>query len=159
MDGLPTILPLMALLMLGSLLFGRGRRHSQVRANVASSSIKGEDGGLRPTHQVRDIAREMELRVYEYGREVEARIETQLTMLDQLILEADREIGRLEGILAESRHDWPVERALSRSEQQRCFAMHEAGFDVEEIARCLNTTVDPVRQALDEWQPRRRDAA
>lgn len=42
---------------------------------------------------------QMEVRLYEFSRDVEARVETRLAMLDQLILDADREIGRLELLL------------------------------------------------------------
>jgi len=95
---------------------------------------------------------DLELRVFDYGREVEARVDNQLRVLDRLILDADREIARLEALLAETRCDWPTERELSRQEQQRCFAMREAGFTVDEIAHCLNTTAAAVAQALAEWQ-------
>ncbi|MBI1347139.1 hypothetical protein GC163_12725 [bacterium] len=102
---------------------------------------------------------ELEVRIFDYGREVEARIDLQLRVLDQLIVDADREIARLEALLAESRCEWVTQRDLSRQEQQRCFAMREAGFTVEEIAYCLNATADTVQQALDEWQAPGSEAA
>ncbi|MEX0716996.1 MAG: hypothetical protein WD066_10425 [Planctomycetaceae bacterium] len=43
--------------------------------------------------------RQLEIRLHEYGREVEARMETRLAVLDRLLREADREIVRLTGLL------------------------------------------------------------
>lgn len=107
----------------------------------------------------RGIVQKLEVRAYEYQREVEARIENRLIVLDQLILDADREIERLQAMLAESRQSDAIDRPLTFHEQQRCFTLHESGLSVDEIARCLNTTVNGVRQALDEWQPPQSNAA
>ncbi len=142
----------------GWMLLSRLRRRAG-RWSPPAARDTYQDLQTRSAGAVREIAREMELRVYEYGRTVEARIESHLQVLDQLILDADREICRLEGILAESRYDLVADRPLSRSEQQRCFALHEAGFSIEEAARCLNTSSAQVRVALDEWQPGQRRAA
>lgn len=107
----------------------------------------------------RGIVQQLEVRAYEYNREVEARIDNRLAVLDQLILDADREIERLQAMLAESRQSAPIDRPLTFLEQQRCFTLHESGFTVDEIARCLNTTTAGVQQALDEWQPPQSRAA
>lgn len=48
---------------------------------------------------------EMEIRLHEYGREVEARMETRLAVLDRLLREADREIVRLTRLLERRRLD------------------------------------------------------
>ncbi|HUQ71621.1 MAG TPA: hypothetical protein VM165_18980 [Planctomycetaceae bacterium] len=90
---------------------------------------------------------------------IEDRIEQRLSELDRLIDEADEEIARLEATLAASRKGDAPDRALTPSEQQRCFAMWEAGFTVEEIAECLATAPQFVQAALDEWRlPNRRAA-
>ncbi|MDZ4686951.1 MAG: hypothetical protein SH850_17895 [Planctomycetaceae bacterium] len=90
---------------------------------------------------------------------IEDRIEQQLTELDRLIVEADEEIARLEATLAASRPGLSSDRPLTPPEQQRCFAMWEAGFTVEEIADCLVTAPRSVQAALDEWRlPGRRAA-
>lgn len=134
----------------GLMMLGGWRKMHRLKTADPLREIRHEQSQRAGSPQ--EINRAMELRLYDYGRSVEARIETQLELLDQLILDADREIARLEGILCESRFDWPTERPLSRTEQQRCFAMHEAGFTIEETARCLNTTPAAVQSALDEWR-------
>ena len=45
---------------------------------------------------------QMEVRLYEFAREVEGRIQSRMTYLDQLVQDADREIKRLEALLAAS---------------------------------------------------------
>jgi len=44
----------------------------------------------------------LEVRLHDYGREVEGRIETRIAVLNQLLIEADREIKRLRLLLSES---------------------------------------------------------
>jgi CRISPR/Cas system-associated protein endoribonuclease Cas2 len=105
------------------------------------------------------IVRQLEVRAYDYSREVEARIDNRLVVLDQLIIDADREIDRLRALLAESRFSQPADRELTREEQQRCFALEESGFSLEEIARCLNALPVNVQRALDEWRGPGRGAA
>lgn len=107
----------------------------------------------------RGIVQKLEVRAYDYHREVEARIDNRLAVLDRLIVDADHEIERLQAMLAESRQSDPIDRPLTFHEQQRCFTLHESGFSVEEIARCLNTTTSGVQRALDEWQPPQSRAA
>jgi len=89
---------------------------------------------------------------------IEDRIAAQLSELDRLIDAADEEIARLEAALADSRRP-SADRLLSSDEQQRCFAMREAGFTVEEIAECLVVAPERVRAALDEWRSPGRRAA
>ncbi|MCH9653179.1 MAG: hypothetical protein K0U86_05290 [Planctomycetes bacterium] len=43
---------------------------------------------------------QLEIKLYEYGREVEARTDNRLRVLDELLQEADREINRLRQQLA-----------------------------------------------------------
>lgn len=108
----------------------------------------------------RGIVQKLEVRAYDYSREVEARIDNRLSTLDQLIVDADREIERLQAMLAESRQSYAEpDRELTPSEQQRCFALKEAGFAVDEIARCLQTSPTGVERALNEWQRPDRRAA
>jgi hypothetical protein len=90
---------------------------------------------------------------------IEDRIAAQLSELDRLIDAADEEIARLEAALASSSPNLAFDRPLAADEQQRTFAMHEAGFNVVEIAECLDVLPLRVRQALDEWRLPGRNAA
>jgi hypothetical protein len=107
----------------------------------------------------RGIVQKLEIQAYDYSREVEARIDNRLSVLDQLIVDADREIDRLQAMLAESRRSQPADRELTPDELQRCFALSEAGFSAAEIARCLNASLVSVERGLDQWQKPDRRAA
>jgi hypothetical protein len=49
------------------------------------------------------LVEHLEVRLYDFAREVEGRMHTKIAVLDRLIVNADREIIRLEQVLAESR--------------------------------------------------------
>lgn len=49
------------------------------------------------------LVEQLEVRLYDFAREVEGRVTTKIALLDRLIINADREIIRLEQVLAESR--------------------------------------------------------
>jgi len=53
------------------------------------------------------VAEKLEVRLFDFAREIEGRMQTKITVLDRLILDADREIIRLEKVLAESRRLGP----------------------------------------------------
>ena len=87
-------------------------------------------------------------------RELEARIFAQLAALDDMIVEADREIKRLQRALRESRQTAPAERRLTGAEQQRCFALYEAGLNSAEIAHCLRAPQTRVEEVLNQFHNR-----
>lgn len=146
-----------ALIGLGLTFFGGHFRLARLRKQDALRDLHREIAAAEASPDGR--LRAIEVRLYDYGREVEGRIDTRLTALDELIVEADLEIARLEALLAESRVNLPAERQLSADEQQRCFALWEAGISVSAIARCLHATPGQVQTALDEFRQPRRDAA
>ena len=49
------------------------------------------------------LVEQLEVRLYDFAREVEGRMHSKIAVLDRLIINADREIIRLEQVLAESR--------------------------------------------------------
>lgn len=150
MDVTSIVVAAVAAAGVGLALLGGSTRARRLRQRDPLKEIRQEAAAVHKSPQ--GLIQEMELRLYDFGRGAEARIENHLAVLDRLIVEADREIARLEAILAESRQGLNADRPLSRSEQQRCFAMWEAGFTVEEIAACLTTTAPRVQSALDEWR-------
>ncbi len=152
----------LALFILGALAIA----YSLLRGGRARPEARGKDSlaaAADDVHRVessaRGIVQKLEVRAYDYSREVEARIDNRLAVLDRLIVDADREIERLQAMLAESRHTASADRDLTRDEQQRCFALREAGFDLAEIARCLHASPASIQRALNEWQSPDRRAA
>lgn len=75
-------------------LSGKSRRRDVVE-EVREDFRQREQTTVAHIHQ-------METHLHDYGREVEGRIHTTLTVLDQLVLEADQEIARLETLLEET---------------------------------------------------------
>jgi len=122
------------------------------RRNIAArdSLIDAQTDIQELESSARGIVQQLEVRAYDYSREVEARIDNRLAVLDQLIVDADREIERLQSLLALSPQ--PVERELSPVEQQRCLALQETGCTIDEIARCLHLAPISIRRTLDQWQ-------
>lgn len=152
MDAWQWILIAVALVTMGYSLFqgAKSRRNLAARDSLgeAQSEVRAMESSAR------GIVQQMEVRAYDYSREVEARIDNRLAVLDQLIVDADHEIERLQQLL----HQSAVDRDLTTAEQQRCFTLQEAGCSLDEIARCLNAPPDLVRTALDQWQPTKRAA-
>ena len=96
--------PLVVLALIGGMTFVIGfvlLRSSSMRHRIAKQDP------LKQMHQEiearastpESLIHDMEIRLFDYGREVEGRIETTLSVLDRLIIDADQEIGRLETIL------------------------------------------------------------
>jgi len=140
-----------------SMLQGSKIRH-RLRRQDSYGDVLDDVRSLESSAQ--GVLQKLEVRAYDYGREVESRIENRLAVLDQLILDADREIDRLQMLLAESQKSPGFSpRVLTPDDQQRCFALKEAGCSTEEIARCLQTTPEKVDLALGEWERTDRRAA
>ena len=90
--------------------------------------------------------------MFDSYRELQARVHRQLAALDELIVEADREMERLQSALDDARRSVRRHRTLSRDEQQRAFALWEAGKSPAEIAEQLDATIPIVEQSLDEFR-------
>lgn len=78
-----------------------------------------------------------ELRLHEYSRDVEARMETRLAKLDRLVVSADREICRLQDLLE------------TKGDRKR-----ENGPDIVSNASGQNSTEPGVREPFTSWQRR-----
>ena len=111
----------------------------------------------------------LEVRMHDYSREVEGRIETNLARLDQLIVAADSECDRLSQLIQESSGRKPElsqspgtgNPELSESGQKRFMIvrLRDSGFEHHEIAGIANCSVDTVRSVLSETENQDRDAA
>lgn len=114
---------------------------------------------------------QLEIKLYDYGREVEARSEDRLRVLDELLQEADQEINRLRTQLAlaqqnstpgssESAPDILVyeqerKRLSASAEQKRMMVyLSQAGFSAQEISNCFQCPLQEVEKVLAEELPR-----
>lgn len=128
---------------------------NEVRADMRAAE-QAEGGRLR----------ELELRLYQYGRETEGRLETRMAVLDELISAADQEIVRLSDTLEHSRQ-WSADNGLklapdashaaetlSPRERQMIHHLRAAGYRAEEVAQLIGR---PLPWSEDDHH--RRDAA
>ncbi|QGQ22850.1 hypothetical protein F1728_09235 [Gimesia benthica] len=114
---------------------------------------------------------QLEVKLYDYGREVEARSEDRLRVLDELLQEADQEINRLrtqlalaqQGLSADQSAAGPdilmyeqERRRLSASAEQRLMMIYlsQAGFSAQEISNCFQCSPQEVEKVLAEDLPR-----
>lgn len=132
------------------------RRSAEPRASNVAGRLE-EQRILESTS--RSLVDSLEIRLYDYSRDVEARIQNRIEVLDLLVQEADRELLRLQRLLEEARRpeesaSIPMSAADARSSEfsQRVFALHEAGFSPQEIAGCLGAPVADVDHVLNEWR-------
>ncbi len=121
------------------------------RPRRTTAAVHSEIGAASTATNRRTVS-EMSRQVDDYRRDVELQVERQLTALDELILEADCEIARLEALLARQQPDLLQFPTLSTIDQQRCFELWESGLTVDETADQLQTSAAAVQAALDEWR-------
>lgn len=109
-----------------------------------------------------------EVRLHDIARESEARLRTKMAVMDEMVVQADREIARLEQLLEEI-HDIPTPRIAEAAESE--FAsengmdgeevadvnpdqflrlLRQAGYNAEEIANATNRPLAEVRRILGE---------
>jgi hypothetical protein len=108
----------------------------------------------------------LEVRLHDFAREVEARLETRALQLDRLVVAADQEIVRLSGMLhkmpdrgatrqpdvtqfdAPSPADSPTSLKVSPPQVEMIGHLDEAGYNVAEIAQIIGHTPEVVRALL-----------
>lgn len=94
-------------------------------------------------------AEKLELRLYDYSREVEARIETRITLLDQLVVAADKEVSRLESLLQQNLAETQSASKPAALQQRRMIAhLAGSGFPPSEIAGLLGCPETDIRDIL-----------
>lgn len=100
---------------------------------------------------------QFEFRQHDYDRDVAARVQTTMAMLDQWIAEADEEILRLETLI-ENRQ---TTKASFLTAEQRGMVAHlaRAGYSIGEIARLIGRSEEVVAQVLLDERNRNRRAA
>lgn len=142
--------------LMWSLIYGQ-RRLRQVQQGDAVRDYRAELQVIEGSAE--GLVQQMEVRLHDELRAVEGRIGSRLSVLDQLIVDADREIQRLTALLAESRRETLIDRELSAEEMQRVLHLAEVGFDGTCISRSLGIAEPRVTEVLRQWEPRDRRAA
>jgi len=112
---------------------------------------------------------QLEIKLYEYGREVESRSDDRLRVLDELLREADREINRLRQQLALTQQKqskagqeagpdilmYEKSQPLSATAEKRLMMVYlsQAGFSAQEISNCFQCQREEVERVLAEDSP------
>ncbi|HBN78201.1 MAG TPA: hypothetical protein DD473_20800 [Planctomycetaceae bacterium] len=148
------------ILLTSGMLMWRGSA-SQNRISRRDPLRENEREQQKKSKSPEGLLHEMEVRLFDYGREVEGRVETTLNVLDRLIIDAESEIDRLEDLLNLSRADRIAENqaaSLDENSLVRITELRRAGLSDEEIARCLQCEVSLVRNYRDDENQDRRAA-
>jgi hypothetical protein len=120
--------------------------------NAAPKSRRSRDGGVEYKSRANQTTIErknhrLEVRLHDYDRDVAARMETTMAMLDQLIAEGDEEIERLEALIETRQHAKPS--SLSFRERRMVAHLARAGYSIDELARLTNRPRDAITEALN----------
>ncbi len=137
-----------ALMLRSSAVRSRRSRNRDVSKELQSELQKKQRSAESQIQQ-------MEVRLHDYDRDVAARVETTMTMLDQLIAEADREIVRLETLLEER-----TGKTSPLPPEQRRMVVHlaGAGYSIDEIARLINRPPDQIAAVVRDHEKDQRAA-
>lgn len=109
---------------------------------------------------------QIEVKLFDYGREVEARSDNRLRVLDELLQDADREINRLRQQLALTQQNpseapaqpgpdismYENSRKIAATLEQRSMIVYlsQAGFSTQEISNCFQHSVSDIETILAE---------
>jgi len=145
----------------------RSMRRAKVLANRNPADEARRDFVRAEQGQSASINR-LELRLYDFSREMEGRLETRMALLDQLIAEADREIARMQELLAGTRGTGnkansqtlrfisPGETSASTETDvptadvaRMLDHLRRAGLDAQQIAVCLGQPIARIRRWLE----------
>ena len=141
-------------------LLRRGyRRRTQIAGRDVAAELRSE-ARARSRGELGEITR-LETRLYDFGREVEGRVETTFALLDRLIADAETEIARLETVLEASRQAparrttirmpdvvGPAHRPLAPEDRRMIAHLAAAGYGVGEIAHLVGRSAAEVAAAI-----------
>jgi len=156
-----------AFVMRRGIKLGRRSRDRDVLAEVRNEMRKAEQDEMSQV-------RKTEMRLHEFSREIEGRIESKLAILDQLVVDADREIEQLNDLIVKGaasqssnsdqrRPDIVVPHtarpAATADERRMIRNLANAGFSAAEIAHCCNRPVSQIATILGSEDDRGRTEA
>ena len=174
-SGLQIVLLGLLILVVGFLLRRSFMLNKRSRKRDPASEVRKEMHAAE--RSATSGIRKLEIRLHDYGREVEGRVQTTLTLLDRLILEADRESHRLltllgdsgtigdesdmlrqpdvvipdsSSVIVESGEPNPatVAQPLSAEQQEMVGQLQGGGYTLEQIARLLRRSPNDILSVL-----------
>jgi len=140
-DGLQTLLPfiLIVVLLVWLVFVGRKRFQQAPRGNVVTDRV------LDQRQKLQHAMEQLQVNLMEFGRDAEARLDTKIRTLSQLIQDADERIKRMEQLTgaAPSRADGEVPPL-----HKEIYRLADEGLDKVEIARRTSSTPGEVELIL-----------
>ena len=120
---------------------GRSKNRDPVK-EVRDAFLQAEKNGKSKIAQ-------LEIRLYDHSREVEARIETRIAMLDQLVQSADEEVARLKILLdLKPQSSRSIDGLPDDSSQRMIRHLCSAGFSISELTGLTGCTEQEIRNVL-----------
>jgi len=168
--GVGILLVIISVLLRRTVTRSKNRKPRDVVREVHDDFRKAEASYTGRLNQI-------EVRLHDFSRDVEGRIQTRLALLDQLIVDADREIDRLEKLLMAARPtsslgpdiitlptaSAPATLAVSPPAEQdpleQIYALADAGHTPDEIAARVGLPTGRILLVLNLRRASRRDAA
>lgn len=167
-DGFPPYVLLLICLVIGFSLRRAARRRPRFDpVTAATKELQSRKESARAELD------QHEVRMHDTAREAQAVLHTKVAVLDQMVVEADREIARLEQLLEEIR-DIPGPRLAATDDiedtdsdapflpsgesAQFVRLLHQSGFSAEEIAESMNSPLDVIRDILGDTDGNARAA-
>jgi DNA-directed RNA polymerase specialized sigma24 family protein len=132
-----------------------GRAFTRSTASAAPSEEESEHAESMAARRVANL----EVRIYDFSREIEAKLEKRAVELDVLVAAADREIVRLTDLLKKSsggkesrvpdviRHV-DSSSGVSGTQEQMILHLHGAGFSIAEISHMVGRPPEAVNSVL-----------
>jgi len=152
----PQLMLLGGMLLLGLFLFRRTVKRIQI--SQSRNPLAEVQREVRQQEQAqRNSLHQQEVRLHEFSREVEGRIQTRIATLEQMIQQADDTIQRLESVLAALEHTPAASTPDSQHEQQLKKHLSIAGFSPKEVVHILGNVSVEINEQPDEQH--RADAA
>ena len=146
-SGLQTALVGVAILFVAFLMrrtavrVGRSKNRDPAK-EVRNAFLQAEQKGKSKIEQ-------LEIRLYDHSREVEARIETRIAMLDQLVQSADEEVARLKTLLDLKPQSSCSNNSLPDDSARRMIRhLCSAGFSISEVAGLTGCPEQEIRDVL-----------
>ncbi len=136
-DALPVLFVLVILMWVMWIAQRRRARQASSRSDRISPAA------LDRRHSLQRAMEELEVNLMEFGRDVEARIDTKLVTLQQLIHDADERIERLQALAGT-----PPAQSGTSPLALKVYELADQGLDKIEIARRADVTPGEVELIL-----------
>lgn len=140
-DQIQNFLPFALIAAVLFMVLWFGRRRPRAKSNAQSAPTERP---IKERQRLTKAIRELEINLMEFGRDIEARLDTRIHTLQELLRQADEKIRKLEELSGGKARRADEVPPLHREVYQ----LADDGFDKVEIARRTSTTPGEVELIL-----------